>query len=158
MIGKPFLFTANIASSVGERGLYASQMNMAHLAEFRVVGRQVQLLALNMQFRADTDQGSKRAIDQAFSPSLLGSGAMASLEHPTRKSVLVDATFLLSDIPQYSTRLERAYRLPFAIDRTNSSFERERADATDDPDLAIRLREIAIKHERIARKLRREGA
>src|SRR5437763_2021299 len=26
MVGKPFLFTANIANSVGERGLYASQM------------------------------------------------------------------------------------------------------------------------------------
>jgi hypothetical protein len=35
---------------------------------------------------------------------------------------------------------------------------REKADATDDPDLAIRLRETAIKHERMARKLRRNGA
>ena len=98
------------------------------MAEFRVVGRQVQLLAINTDFRAEADQGSKRAIDQAFSPSLIGSGALASLEHPTRKSVLIDASFLFSDIPGYSTRLESAYRLPFSIDRANSSFERERAE------------------------------
>ncbi len=128
MIGKSFLFSANIANSIGERGLYASQMAASHMAQFRVVGRQVQLIALNTGFRAVADQGSKRAIEQAFSPSLLGSGPMASAEHPERKSVLIDASFLLSDIPGYSTRLEAAYRLPFVIDRANSSFERERAD------------------------------
>jgi len=128
MVGKPFLFTVNIANSVGERGLYASQMGVAHLAELRLVGRQFQLLALNTKYRAEADQGSKRAIDQAFSPSLLGSATVASAEHPERKSVLVDASFLFSDIPRYSTRLEMAYRLPFAVDRANSSFEKVRAE------------------------------
>lgn len=129
MVGKPFLFTVNIANSVGERGLYASQMGVSHLAEVRLVGRQFQLLARNTKFRAEAQQGSRRAIEQAFSPSLLGSGVVLSAEHPQRKSVLVDASFLFSDIPRYSTRLESAYRLPFAVDRANSSFERVRADA-----------------------------
>ncbi|MBA4340763.1 MAG: metallopeptidase [Methylibium sp.] len=128
MIGKPFMFTVNIANSVGERGLYASQMGQDWMAEFRVVGKQVQLMALNTKFRAVADQGSKVAIDQAFSPSLLGAGAVASAEHPERKSILIDAGFLFSDIPGYSTRLEFAYRLPFALDRANSSFERARAE------------------------------
>jgi hypothetical protein len=35
---------------------------------------------------------------------------------------------------------------------------RQKADATDDPDLALRLREAAIKHERRVRTLRRLGA
>lgn len=35
---------------------------------------------------------------------------------------------------------------------------RSKADASDDPDLARRLREAAIKHERKARQLRRNGA
>lgn len=35
---------------------------------------------------------------------------------------------------------------------------REKADATDDPDLARRLREAAIRHERKARQLRRLSA
>ncbi|MDC6166753.1 zinc-dependent metalloprotease, partial [Paucibacter sp. XJ19-41] len=129
MLNKPVLFTVNIANSVGERGLYASQMGSDWMAEFRLVGKQVQLIALNTKFRAVADQGSKRAIEQAFSPSLLGSGTVASAEHPERKSVLVDAGFLLSDIPGYSTRLEMAYRLPYAIDRANSSIASSRAEA-----------------------------
>jgi hypothetical protein len=127
-LNKPFLFTVNIANSVGERGLYASQMGRDHLVEFRRIGNQLQLIALNTKFRAVADQGSKRAIDQAFSPSLLGSSVVASAEHLERKSVLVDAAFLLGDIPGYSTRLEMAYRLPFAPDRANSFFEAVRTD------------------------------
>ena len=34
---------------------------------------------------------------------------------------------------------------------------RLKADASDDPCLALRLREAAIKHERTARRLRRNG-
>jgi hypothetical protein len=129
MLGKPFLFTANTANAVGERGLYASEMMMDMMAEFRLVGRQVQLVALNTKFRAVAEQGSKAAIEQAFSPSLLASAPVASAEHPERKSVLVDASALLfNDIPGYSTRLEMAYRLPFALDKANSSFAAARAD------------------------------
>lgn len=128
MLGKPFLFTVNIANAVGERGLYASQMGVSELTEFRLVGRQVQLLALNTMFRAVADLGSKRAIDQAFSPSLLASATVASAEHPVRQSLLIDAGFLFSDIPAYSTRLESAYRMSFSVDRGNSSFERVRAE------------------------------
>ncbi len=129
MLGKPFLFTVNIANSVGERGLYASQMGQDWMVEFRQVGKQIQLIALNTKFRAAGEQGSKRAIDQAFSPSLIGAGPVASAEHPERKSVLIDAGFLLNDIPGYSTRLEMAYRLPYALDKANSSFEAARAEA-----------------------------
>ncbi|MET0518448.1 MAG: zinc-dependent metalloprotease, partial [Burkholderiaceae bacterium] len=129
MLDKPFLFTVNIASSVGERGLYASQMGADQMVQFRKVGNQIQLIALNDKFRALGREGSQLAVEQAFSPSLLGSGALASAEHPERKSLLVDAGFLLSDILGYSTRLEFAYRLPYAVDRPNSSFEAARADA-----------------------------
>ena len=128
-LSQPFLFSANIARSVGERGLYASQMGVAHMAQLRLVGRQLQLLAINTRFRAAPDSGSVHAVNEAFSPSLLASAAVASADHPQRKSFLVDASFLLQDIPGYSTRLEGAYRLPFALDRANSSFERARAEA-----------------------------
>ncbi|MEJ5999044.1 zinc-dependent metalloprotease [Paucibacter soli] len=124
---KPFMFTVNYANAVGERGLYASQMGRALMAEWRRVGNQVQLIALNTKFRAEG--GGKLAGEQAFSPSLLASGTLASAEHPERKSVLVDAALLLTDIPGMSTRLEMAYRLPFAADRANSYFEAARTDA-----------------------------
>jgi Met-zincin/Domain of unknown function (DUF5117)/Domain of unknown function (DUF5118) len=126
LLNKPFLFTVNIASSIGERGAYASQMGTDAMAEFRLIGRNVQLVALNTKFRAEGE--GKRAVEQAFSPSLLGASTVVSADSPDRKSFLVDASFLLSDIPSYSTHLELAYRLPYALDRGNSYFEATRAD------------------------------
>jgi len=127
---KPFLFSVNVANSIGERGLYASQMIDSDMAEWRRIGNHVQLVALNTRFRSD-NASSKLALDQAFSPSLITSGPAASAEHPDRKSVLVDASgfFLAGDIPGYSTRLEAAYRLPYSPDRGNSFIEATRADA-----------------------------
>ena len=125
-LDKPFLFSVNIASSVGERGLYASQMGRDALAQWRRIGNQMQLLALNTKFRAVG--GSELAVSQAFSPSLLASAAVLSLEHPQRKSILVDAGFLLADIPGYSTRIESAYRLTYTLDKPNSFFDATRAE------------------------------
>lgn len=125
-LDKPFLFSVNIASSVGERGLYASQMGRDSLAQWRRIGNQMQLLALNTKFRAVG--GSELAVSQAFSPSLLASAAVLSLEHPQRKSILVDAGFLLADIPGYSTRIESAYRLTYTLDKPNSFFDATRAE------------------------------
>ncbi len=126
LLNKPFLFTVNIADSIGERGAYASQMGPDTMAEFRLVGRQLQLIALNNKFRASGE--GKAAVEQAFSPSLLGASAIASADHAERKSFLVDASFLLADIPGYGTRLEAAYRLPYAPDKANSFFAAARAD------------------------------
>ena len=127
-LNKPFLFSVNAANSIGERGLYASEMLGDELAEWRRIGNQVQLIALNTKFRADNDI-ARLAVEQAFSPSLIAGGPMASAEHPDRKSLLVDASgFLLGDIPGLSTRLEQVYRLPYAPDRGNSFIQATRAD------------------------------
>ncbi len=128
-LGQPMLVTVNVAQSVGERGLYGSQMGRDWLAEFRKVGNQFQLVARQMAFRGDRDPASRLAVSQGFSDSLIGSAAVASAPHPERKSVLVDASFLLGDMAGYSTRLEAAFRMPFAPDRANSYFESTRADA-----------------------------
>ena len=127
-LGRPMLVSVNIAQSVGERGLYGSQMGPRWLAEWRRIGNQMQLVARQTGFRAERDPAAARAVQQAFSDSLIGSAAVASAEHPERKSVLVDASFLLGDLSAYSTRLEAAYRLPFAPDRANSYFERVRSE------------------------------
>ncbi len=127
VLDQPFLFSANISSSVGERGLYASQMGPSWLASFRKIGsNQIQLVALNTDYVAGS-VSMKSALEQGFSQSLLASAVIASAPHPERKSVLIDAGFLLSDIPGYATRIEAAYRLPFSLDRGNSYFEKTRA-------------------------------
>jgi Met-zincin/Domain of unknown function (DUF5117)/Domain of unknown function (DUF5118) len=127
-LGKPMMVSVNISQSVGERGLYGSQMGPRWLAEFRRVGNQFQLVARQMGFRGDRDPALQTAVGQAFSDSLIGSGPVASAPHPERKSVLVDASFLLGDLAGYSTYLEGAFRMPFAPDRANSYFESVRAE------------------------------
>jgi hypothetical protein len=128
-MNKPLLFSVNTAQSVGERGLYGSQMGPRWLVEFRRVGTQIHLLARQQGFRAARDVAAGRAVSEGFSDSLVASTAVASAAHPERKSILVDASFLLGDIAGYSTQLEFAYRLPFSVDRTNSYFETVRAEA-----------------------------
>lgn len=125
-LDQPFLLSVNVASSVGERGLYASQMGPSWLASFRKIGaNQMQLIALNTSFVSGTP-GMKTSVEQGFSHSLLGSASIASMPHPQRKSVLIDAGFLLTDMPGYSPRIEQAFRMPFALDRGNSFFEKTR--------------------------------
>ncbi|MBX3607942.1 MAG: zinc-dependent metalloprotease [Piscinibacter sp.] len=136
-IERPFLLSANISNSVGERGLYGAQMGPSWMATFRKVGKQVQLIALNTNYTA-TGAAMKATVEQSFTDSLLASAAIASAEHPQRKSVLVDASFLLTDLPAYSTRIEAAYRLPFALDRGNSSIETSRV-ADDLTTLNLRM-------------------
>ncbi|MBC7956930.1 MAG: zinc-dependent metalloprotease, partial [Cytophagales bacterium] len=125
-LDQPFMLSVNVASSVGERGLYASQMGPSWLASFRKIGtNQMQLIALNTNFVSGTP-GMKFSVEQGFSHSLLASAAIASAPHPQRKSVLIDAGFLLTDIPGYSTRIEQAFRMPYSLDRSNSFFEKTR--------------------------------
>jgi hypothetical protein len=126
-IGQPFLFTWNVSNALGERGLYASQMGRDLLVEWRRVGNQLQLIALNTQFRA-TAAGDRLATEQAFSPSLLLSGAVASAEHPERKSVLFEPAGLLGDVAGLTTRIEAAFRMSYQPDRGNSHFEAARVD------------------------------
>lgn len=126
-LGQPLLLAVNIRQALGERGLYASQMGPHWVVEFRRIGNTVQLVALNTSFRGGTDLATQLAVRQAFSESLIGAGPVLSAPHPDRKSILVDAGFLLSDIAGYSTALEAAYRMSYNLDRGNSHFEQARA-------------------------------
>jgi hypothetical protein len=127
-IGQPFLLSVNISTSLGERGLYASQMGPDWMAEWRRVGNQMQLIARNMEFRAGDPAGAKLAVAQAFPESLIAGTPVLSQPHPERKSVLIDASFLIADLPGYSTRAERAFRLTYALDKPNSFFESTRSE------------------------------
>ena len=124
-LDKPFLLSASVSESIGERGLYGSQMGPSWLATFRRVGNQIQLIALNTEYVATTP-AMKATVAQAFSDSLLAAGAVASAPHPERKSVLVDANFLIADLPNYAMAIEQAFRLTYGLDRTNSAIEKAR--------------------------------
>ena len=120
---KPFFFTFNIPQSVGERGLYGSQMGGAELAVFKKIGNQIQLIAKNAEYYATPGTPQAKFVSEGFSDSLLSSAAAVSAPDPESKAVLIEAnTLLFVDIPGYLTRLEYAYRMPFALDTRNTSF------------------------------------
>jgi hypothetical protein len=92
------------------------------MVQFRRLHNQVQLLALNTAFDAPAGTPEGRAVRAAFSPSLLGSGAVASLPHAERKTVLVEANgIFLADLLGLGIQLQRAYRQSYALDRANSA-------------------------------------
>jgi hypothetical protein len=122
-LGKPFFMSYNIPRSIGERGLYGSQMGGSKLVEFQKVGNQVQLIAKNTQFFAKEGTPQAQFVSESFSDSLLSSATMASAPNPETKSILIEAnTLLFTDIPGYQTRLEAAFRMPFSLDTRNTSF------------------------------------
>jgi hypothetical protein len=117
------LMTANVTTSVGERGLYAGQMRNSEAVELRIVGKRLQVLAKNLAFRGDGDPAMRRTVEQSFSDSLLASAPVASAPHPDSQVVLVDAGFVKGDLIGLSTAIEQAFRLPYGLDRNNSHIE-----------------------------------
>ena len=126
-LNQPLMLSLSLANAVGERGLYANQMVSDGQAELRLVGRTLQLLARNTAFRATGDAAMARTVRESFSDSLVAATPLASAPHPEHKSVLVDASFLIGDLPGISTQLEAAFRLPYGLDRKNSSIEKARS-------------------------------
>lgn len=125
----PFWFQANSTQGIGQGDVRPHMMLRAHVVEFRKVGQQVMLVARNHRFTAQAGTPIARAVDESFADSILGTAAVASAPHPERKSVLVEANaLLLADIPGFSTRLEAAYRIPYAWDGKGSYLARVRAD------------------------------
>jgi hypothetical protein len=129
--GKQFFFYGSIASSVGERRLYGSYMpwGTGDHAEFRKIGNQVQLIAKNMAFYATPGTPQAHGLAQGFSDSLLSSAPVVSAPHPDTKGVLIELNALLfNDIVGYSTSLEQAYRMNYALDKTNTSVTKVNVD------------------------------
>jgi hypothetical protein len=127
--GKPWLFAPKISQGIGESGLFGGTMigswgrfGRQQLVEFRRVHNQVQLLARNTEFRAAAGTPEGRAVQAAFSPSLIGSAAVASQPHPDSKAVLVEANgIFLNDLLGIGIALQRSYRQSYAFDGRNSA-------------------------------------
>lgn len=119
----PVRMSVNVSSSVGERGFYAGWMGPHWLVRFhKLAGPQIQVLALNASYVA-ADLPLQVAVKEGFSNSLVAAMTVVSEPHPERKSVLVDASSLVADLMSYSTSLERAFRLPYNLDRNHSFIE-----------------------------------
>jgi len=126
--GKPFLFSPKIKSGIGEAlilgGLHAFPVNGAgglQVVEFQRVYNQVRLVARNTDVLVKPGTPEARAVADSYSPSLLGAVPVASLPHPDRKSVLIEANGLfLNDLLGIGMTLQRALRQGYSLDRANS--------------------------------------
>ena len=126
---RPLFMSVNMPNGIGERGIYGSQMGLSQVVIFHRIGNLVQMIAKNVDFSAKGGTPQARVVQQAFSDSLLAVAPVASGPHPQSKAILVEANvLLLGDIPSMTTRLETAFRMPYAMDARNSSFMNIRAD------------------------------
>jgi hypothetical protein len=126
---RPIFMSVNMPNGIGERGVYGSQMGMSQVVVFRRIGNLVQMIAKNTGYGARGGTPQALVVQQAFSDSLLAIAPVASGPSAQSKSILVEANILLfGDIPSYTTRLEAAFRMPYAMDARNSSFMTIRSD------------------------------
>ncbi|MBS2036365.1 zinc-dependent metalloprotease [bacterium] len=119
---KPFFFSANVAQSLGEKGLVGSEMADSQLAEFRLAGNQVQLVAKNTSFFADAGTPQEQFVKEGFADSLLASAPVVASKRANGEIVVEANALLFTDIPAYQARLAHTYDTPFALDVKNTSF------------------------------------
>lgn len=133
-LDKPLFFSPKLATGIGEAGLFGglmqsrwAQVGRPQWVTFRQINKQVQLLAVNAAYTAQAGTPQARAVEAAFSPSLLGSAPLASAPHPQTGAVLIDLTpMLLSDMLGLGMQLQRTYRQGYSLDARNSSVRQAR--------------------------------
>ena len=137
-LGKPLFLSPKYATGIGERGFFGGLMSSTwglpvgqpQAVEFRRVNNQVQLVALNLAYAAKLGTPEAQAVKAAFSPSLLGSAAVASQPNPQSRAILVDASSLfVSDMPGLAQALQRTYRQNYALDPRHSAITGVRSGA-----------------------------
>src|SRR5688572_641828 len=127
-LDKPFFLSPKARTGIGEGRFYGGLMADEVVVEFRRVHNQLQLLARNTEFVAQADTPTGRAVQAAFSPSLLASTSVLSLPHPERQSILVEANALfLNDMLGTGMALQRTYRQGYSLDTRNSAITAVRA-------------------------------
>ncbi len=128
LIGQPLFLSPKIASGIGEGGLLGglmqsrwAQVGRPQWVTFRRVQQQVQLLAVNASYTAAAGTPQARAVEAAFSPSLIVAAPLASAADPATGALLVDASALwLNDWLGIGAHLQRQYRQGHAFDARQS--------------------------------------
>jgi hypothetical protein len=133
--GKLYFLSPKIATGIGEPAAYGGLMGRGigggaggpQLVEFRRLHNVVQLIARNTDFVAKPGTPEARAVQAAFSHSLLGGAPVASQPNPGSKAILIDATgIFVSDMLGVGTQLQRTYRQGYGLDVRNSAVTRVR--------------------------------
>lgn len=124
-----FFLSPKVASGIGEGGLIGGLMAGVgrtaiadEVVSFRRVHNLIQWVARNSAYTARPGTPAARAVDAAFSVSLLGSTPVASQPHPESRAILIEANGLfLSDLLGIAGTLQRNYRQGYGLDGRNSA-------------------------------------
>lgn len=128
MLNRPLFLSPKLSSGIGEGGVLGglmqsrwAQVGRPQWVEFRKVNQQVQLLAVNATYTAQHGSPQARAVQAAFSPSLIAAAPLASGPQAQTGAVLVDASaLLLADWLGLGAHLQRQYRQSYAFDARQS--------------------------------------
>ena len=136
MLGKPMFLSPKLATGLGEAGIFGglmqsrwAQMGRPQWVEFRKVQQQIQMVAVNAAFTAQAGTPAARAVDAAFSPSLLSSAPILSAGQAKSGAILVDSQALfVTDLMGLAPQLQRTYRQAYAFDAKNTSLTEARPE------------------------------
>lgn len=134
LIGQPLFLSPKIASGIGEGGVLGglmqsrwAQVGRPQWVTFRRVQQQVQLLAVNATYIAAAGTPQARAVEAAYSPSLIVAAPLVSAPDPATGSLLVDASALwLNDWLGVGAQLQRQYRQGHTFDARQSQLVQAR--------------------------------
>lgn len=135
MLGKPLFLSPKLATGIGEAGVLGglmqsryAQVGRPQWVEFRKVQQQVQLVAVNTAYTAASGTPQAKAVQAAFSPSLLAAVPLASAPDAKTGAVLIDASALwLNDVLGMALHLQRSYRQSYGFDARQSSVSQARS-------------------------------
>lgn len=135
VLGKPLFLSPKLATGIGEAGVLGglmqsryAQVGRPQWVEFRKVQQQVQLVAVNSAYTAARGTPQAKAVQAAFSPSLLAAVPLASAPDAKTGAVLIDASALwLSDVLGLASHLQRNYRQSYGFDPRQSSISQTRS-------------------------------
>lgn len=134
LIGQPLFLSPKIASGIGEGGVLGglmqsrwAQVGRPQWVTFRRVQQQVQLLAVNATYTAAAGTPQARAVEVAYSPSLIVAAPLASAPDAATGALLVDASALwLNDWLGVGAQLQRQYRQGHTFDARQSQLVQAR--------------------------------
>ncbi len=113
-------YMMNITRQSGDAYYYGSSAMLNEFPFiFKQVGENIQMIHVNVLFRADKEKAISKAVENDFSNSIIATTKIISKEHDSTKAILVDANKLfIRDISYISQRAKGKYK----FDLKNSSF------------------------------------
>ena len=113
-------YMMNITRQSGDAYYYGSSAMLNEFPFiFKQVGENIQMIHVNLLFRADKEKSIAKAVENDFSNSIIATTKIISQMHDSTKAILVDANKLfIRDISYISQRAKGKYK----FDLKNSSF------------------------------------